>query len=103
MTRIPLRMEKRESGLVVPATPPAPKPPPKRKRGPLELQDHDSRELAKEAFSKLWDAMDLSVPCGGLRMKGNPSPEAYEAYCQAYQFVGKMLLGDDCPEKEVLT
>ena len=87
------------SGLAVPSSPP-PKPPPIRR--PLELRDPQKREQAKAALSQLWDAMGLSS--GGHRLlEEHPTVTEHEAYYQAYRFVGEMLLGDECPEKEMLT
>ena len=92
-------MEERESGLFVPKQEPEP---PKRRYAPLELQDEERRALASEALSKLWDAMSLSAG-GGIRLPGQPSVTDQEAYSHAYRFIGEMLLGEDCPEKEVMT
>lgn len=92
--------EQRKSGLVVPKQKPKP---PERRYGPMEIQDEDRRAIAAEGLSKLWDAMDLSRGGGGIRLPGKPGVEAAEAYYQVYRFVGELLLGKDCPEKEVLT
>ena len=94
-----MELEQRQSGLVVPRQKPEP---PKRHYGPMEIQDDSKREMAAEALSKLWDAMSLSCGGGGIRLPGIPSREIHDAYYQAYRFVGELLLGDDCPEKEVL-
>lgn len=88
--------EQQKSGLIVPKKKPEP---PKRKYGPLEIQDEERRELTAEGLSKLWDAMNLSSGGGGIRLPDS----AYETHYQVYRFVGKMLLGKDYPEKEVLT
>ena len=86
---------KSDSGLVVPVTPPKK---PSRQFGPLEIRDDDRRELAVEALSKLWDAMDLSGKCSFLQGDGVQSLRY-----QQYRLVGEALLGVDCPEKEILT
>lgn len=91
-----MELEQTQSGLVVPKQKPEP---PVRKYGPLEIRDEIGRAMAAEALSKLWDAMALS---SGGGITGN-YVGAYEAHEQAYRYVGNMLLGRDCPEKEVLT
>lgn len=77
-----MEFQERESGLVVPKEKPAP---PKRRYGPLEIADEDRRALAREALCKLWDAMNLSNPCGGIRL---PGTENYDTYESVYRFVG---------------
>lgn len=74
-----------------------------RRYGPIEIQDEDRRAIAAEGLLKLWDAMDLSRGGGAIRLPGKPGVEVTAAYHQVYCFVGEMLLGKDCPEKEVLT
>jgi hypothetical protein len=93
-------LELRRSGLVVPKHK---RKPPERRYGQMEIQDDERRAIAAEGLSKLWDAMDLSRGVGGIRLPGKPSVEVSEAYYQVYRFVGEMLLGKDCPKKEVLT
>lgn len=88
--------EQRKSGLVVPKEK---QQPPARKLPPLEIQDAAKRLLAREALLGLWDAMDLSRP---PRMQV-PGSESYVAHYQAYRYIGEMLLGKDCPEKEIWT
>ena len=92
------RYEKRESGLVVPVTPP-PSPPPARYCGPLELQDPDKRTAAAKALNDLWDAMELSAKCG----LGDGAAERHEAHWGGWRYLGEMVLGEDCPDREVLT
>ena len=65
-----------------------------------EIQDEDKRELAREALSKLWDAMELTSRMG-IRIPGDPDAGVNAIYGQAYYFLGRMLLGEECPEKEV--
>jgi hypothetical protein len=89
-----------ESGLLVPEQPRAP---PKRRYGPTEIQDEDRRRLAEEGLLKLWDAMQLSDGGCGIRLPGYTGVRLRDVYTQVYHYVGKMLLGEDCPEKEVLT
>ena len=88
-----MQMQQRDSGILVPEE--KPQPPLRTHAGALELQNGDQRAKAVAAFSELWDAMDLS--------SGRASLEVYEAHYQAYEYVGKMLLGDDLPQKEILT
>lgn len=89
------KFEQRESGLILPQEKPKP---PQRTYRPLEIQDEEQRLLAREALLKLWDAMDLSR---ASPLMGHPSRETYEAWYKTYRFVGEMILGDDCPDKEV--
>jgi len=86
----------RESVLAIPVSKPEPPP---RKYGPLEIQDAERRVLARKALLLLWDATDLSASAA-IKL---PGYEAREAHYQAYRYVGEMLLGQDCPEKEQLT
>lgn len=69
-----------------------------------EIQDPAKRELAKQALSMLWDAMDLSDGGGcGIQLPNKPSKELHEAYWRLYGCLGGLLLGSECPEKEVKT
>jgi len=93
-----MRLEQRQSGILVPTAPPAP---PRRRYGAIEVRDEDRREIVKQVMLSLWDALDLSS--GGLRIPGESSGEALEAYQSLYYFVGHLLLGAECPEREVFT
>lgn len=90
------RLKQLESGLVVPVDPPKPKP--TRLYGPLEIQDEQCREEAKDGLIRLWKAMELGR--GNSSIGGNSN---YEAHWQAYHYLAKMLLGSDAPDFEVLT
>ena len=68
-----------------------------------EIQDPAKRELAKQALSMLWDAMDLSDGGGGIRLPDSQSRELHEAYWRLYGCLGGLLLGNECPEKEEKT
>jgi hypothetical protein len=68
----------------------------------LEIQDEKRREKAKGALFILWDVMGLSQG-GGIKLPGDFTKEQIEAYWHAYHLVGDLLLGPDCPEKEILT
>lgn len=72
-----------------------------RKYGPLEIQEEWKRELAAQALTKLWDAMELSRRRGSncINLPGEPSGDTREMYYQIYHFVGKMLLGEGYPTK----
>ena len=70
--------------------------------GWLEIQDPEKRQAASYALELLWVAMDLSDPPGGIVMP-NELRAAHEARWQAYWYIGQMLLGKDCPEREVRT
>lgn len=85
----------RQSGLAVPVSKPEPPP---RKYGPLEIQDPERRDVARKALLALWDAMDLSASTAICL----PGCNARDAHYQVYRYVGEMLLGKDCPEKEQL-
>ncbi len=89
-----MKFEQRQSGLV---TPIQKTEPPKRLHGVLEIQDEDARECARQALLELWDAMALT---SGRGLGGNDI--VGDAYYRLYRYVGEMLLGKDCPEKEVL-
>ena len=84
-----MEMQSRPSGLVVPKPPPEPPP-----RSPVEIQDPEARETARDGLNLLWDAMDLSSGDDGW---------LYHQHLSLWQFVGEELLGDDCPDREVLT
>lgn len=91
-----MELKQRPSGLVVPVIKPSPRP---RQFGPLELSDAEDREKARKILYDLWDVMELSQSPG--LVIGNRAQ--HEIYWQAYQFIGNLLLGKDCPEKEVWT
>lgn len=85
-----------KSGLAIPAE--KPKRPPRR-YGPLELQDEDQRESAKAALLSLWDAADLSRSESFVL----PGAASAEAQRKVYRLLGEMLLGNECPGREVRT
>jgi len=88
-----MKLTERPSGLVVP------QPKPRRiTHPPPEIQDDEKRERAKEAMSQLWDALDLS-DCGGICALGFRPTDMHRRLCRIF---GQAILGDDCPEKEVL-
>ena len=93
-----MELEQTESGLVVPKQKPKP---PARKYGPLEIQDEQQRAMAAAGLSMLWDAIELSR--GTWVTTPQNSPAAFEAHEKLYRYIGEVLLGRDCPEKEVLT
>lgn len=99
-----MKLEQRESGLVVPS--PEPRPPEPTDFGPLEIRDElrsreaERRRQAHSALLALWDAMDLSTR---PLLATTTEQRRKEAQYMAYQFFGTMLLGDDCPEREVFT
>lgn len=68
-----MEVQERPSGLVVPKEKPQQ---PERRYGPLEISDSERREVAKNALSALWDAMELSHPSGIL----SPSSAPYETH-----------------------
>lgn len=90
-----------KSGLVTPAPKPAPMPlPPSRQYSPLEIRDDDQRAKAIEAFSLLWDALELSSQNSVLC----PTPkETCQAHWGVWHCAAYMLLGDDAPKREVNT
>ncbi len=66
----------------------------------IEIEDEERREMARKAMDLLWEAMRLGDGRGGIRVSGC---DKYDLYWNTYWMVGKMLLGDDVPEKEVYT
>ena len=76
-----MEFEERQSGIVVPKNKPQQ---PSHQYGQLEIQDEKRRALAVEALSKLWDAMNLSSPGGGIRLPDNLN---YETYRQATHLI----------------
>jgi len=58
-------------------------------RTPLELEDEELRQKAKDGLLLLWDAMSLSEP--GSLFDGK---KKYATYRAAYDLLGTMLLGD---------
>jgi len=91
----------RNSGLAVPQSNPPQRPkPPKRPYRVTEIQDEEKRELASKALLQLWDAMDLSNS-SRIHLPNSPSNEMSDVHWQIYHFVGELILGEDCPEREV--
>lgn len=86
----------RESGLAVPTEKTKP---PERRYGPMEVQGDEDREATRVALLSLWDALDLSASSAFIL----PGAEAREAQRDLWRFAGEMLLGRDCPEREVMT
>jgi hypothetical protein len=90
----------KKSGLLVPKQKPQPA---QKLHGSGQIQDDAKRELAVEGLLKLWDAMDLSHSGGIVLPENGPSADMSKVYNQTYRFLGTMLLGKDCPEREILT
>ena len=97
----PIKLHRRESGLVVPEMPPPPPPEPQPLRGPLEIQDPDRRATAVEAFRQLWDAMDRSGPGGAAVCP--LTRRRFGDYWNLWHYAAETLLGTDAPEREVNT
>ncbi len=93
--------EQENSGLLIPKQKPEE---PKRKYGLMEIRDEARREMAKKALDELWKAMSLHdhhyIHAPDMPL---PSEDLCKIYNQVFNFVGKMLLGKDCPEHEVKT
>lgn len=81
------------SGLVVPQEKPAKR---KRRYANHEVQDDKQREKVAEALSLLWDGLELSKGGGGICLNDN-----YDLHYHLYENLGILLLGLDCPIKEV--
>lgn len=95
-----MELRERPSGLVeVFDKPPGP-PKPQCRYARSEIQRAEHREQAREALLLLWDAMSLSSGGGGIRL---PDHENFDHYYALYRYVGELLLGRDCPEKEMRT
>ena len=84
------------SGLVVPKEPP---PKPTRHYGPLEIQDADNRELAKQGLSLLVKALELHKGRGGIQLPG----DNLACHRAAWDYLAEMLLGEDMPTFEEWT
>ncbi len=95
-----MKVELRKSGLVIPKQITDEQERPRKYRPPLQIQSDGSRAKAREALLLLWDAMGISS--GGRGILGD-SAAVHDAHYQAYRFIGEMILGDDCPEKAVMT
>ena len=93
-----MKTETRSSGLVVPVHEPTEAEQQKRRSTPLEIANPELRKKAKDALRDLWDAMELREGYGILTDHAR-----YEAWYQAWRYMGKMLLGKDCSDDEVLT
>lgn len=64
---------------------------------PLEMETEEDRQAVAAALTHLWFSMRMTVP------SSVPYGEAWEARMRAYRHIGEMLLGDDCPFREVWT
>lgn len=88
-----------DSGLIRPADPPQPPAPPEPKRPPLEIDDEDDRKQAKKALWQLWYAMDLVRGREQRLMLSADWEAVYDARLAAWRHLGKMILGDECPDE----
>ncbi len=86
-----------KSGLVVPAHkeekthfPP---------RGPMEIINEDQREATKEALVALWNVMGLTERSGLFSGREG----AHDARRELWFYFAKTVLGEDCPDMEVMT
>ena len=71
--------------------------------GVTEIQNEVQREAVKEALLRLWDAMNLSrIPSDDVDFTFGDFVK-HSAHHEAYGLLGRILLGDDYPEKEILT
>ncbi len=93
-----MECEQLKSGLVVPAK--KSEPPPPRRYGPLEVRDDERRKEVTRVMLALWDAMNCQRCDPFLR---EHEQERIQARRELFEFVGKMLLGEDCPEGYELT
>lgn len=98
-----MELHERQSGLLVPAEKPAPPQQPRRYYGPLECQDEEQRKEIEKAMTALWNALGLRYGGGGIDLPGRPTRLQREAWSQVYNYAGRIFLGDDIPEHEVLT
>lgn len=88
--------EQRKSGLITPVE----KKKRERKRGALEVDSAERREKVGKALLQLWDALELSH----FRKFDSPIDHGnHGEHHRLYDFVGKSLLGEDCPFREELT
>ena len=72
-------------------------------QGNHEIRGESHRKLARAGLLMLWDALQLSSSGAGIRLPDDPDPCTFKLYQQIYHYVGRLLLGADCPEKEQLT
>jgi len=90
-------------GFLVPAVSPVSEITDKWEKFPLQIQDEEHREHAKNALEMLWNAMELTKRAGYTLHIHPDSKAAAEAHYQAWTSISQMLLGDDSPSMEVLT
>lgn len=88
--------EQRKSGLITPVE----KKKRERKRRALEVDSSERREKVSKAMLQLWDALELSH----FRKLDSPVDHGnHDEHRRLYEFIGKTLLGDDCPFRAELT
>ena len=98
-----MECEQLKSGLVVPVKKSEPEPPPRR-YGPLEVRDDERRKEVTRAMLDLWDAMNCQQSdCFLSEPTEKEEKERIQARRDLFEYVGKMLLGADCPEGYELT
>lgn len=85
-----MKMKRRESGLVVPDTPPEKPPEPPREYGPLEFRELEGRETLHSAFENILN----SYGCQG-RMFCQVDKLTAKAREDLVYFVARQLLGAD--------
>jgi hypothetical protein len=68
-------------------------------RGRLELLDPDKRQRVSKLLLELWDVLDLKRSRSEIVM----GSRRLEVWRHQYEVLGKLLLGEDCPEGETLT
>lgn len=66
-----------------------------------ELKGEASRRLAEAGLNLLWAAMELTAGGGGIHLPESNKAN-FETYYRLYRHVGEFLLGEACPEHEVL-
>ena len=68
----------------------------------LEIICPRRREKARKAMLELWDALDLTRGYP-VQLPNDVEPKVKEIHYELYFNFGKAILGEACPEKEVMT
>ena len=69
---------------------------------PFEIRSPEDRSKAIEGLTLLWEAMQLGRG-NYIDNGGGDGRSVSEARTRAYEFLGDMILGSDCPQFEVWT
>lgn len=95
-----MKIDTLPSGLIVPVASPEKTPEPPRHYGSLEFRKTEDREAIKAAMVELWKAMRLRE--GSYQFEQASTDRLWEDRHRLWRFIGENLLGDECPDLEVL-